>query len=194
MSAIKMGSDWYYVSKLNPSCADTKYLVHSEGAGFMANLGKDVVPAHPWYFDGLLFRDLTERVHIGGPKESAAVGYFAFAAGPDKYIIDLVGLGDPLLARLQPANTAYYLPDDWHSGHFYRMEPIGYRESVRDGNNQLEEPGLNEYYDHLLTIIRGPIFSWERFKVIYHMNMGHYDHLLDYYNDNIKKARRVGIL
>ena len=41
------------------------------------------------------------------------------------------------------------------------------------------DAALAEYYTHLSTIIRGPIWSAERWREIFAMNLGRYDHLID---------------
>lgn len=190
ISSIRMGTTWYKIPCQDMSYLDAKYFVHEEGGGLVGNLSKDTVPDHVWYHEGLKFRNRPEKARSGGAEEGPAIGYFAYAAGPDKYIIDIVGLGDPLLARLPAYNTVLFLPSDWHSGHFYRAEPTGYIESVREGGNRLEEPMLRLYYDYLLKIITGPVFDRERFLHIYNMNVGKYEYLKSSYISDVYKMRR----
>ncbi len=97
-----------------------------------------------------------------------ALGYFA---GPHVYVVDEVGLGDPLLARL-PARRP------WRIGHFTRDIPAGYVESIESGENRIEDPGVAAYYDRLRTMTRGPLRGLDRFRVIAAMNLGRYEHLL----------------
>ena len=48
-------------------------------------------------------------------------GIFSFYAGPDVHIVDLFGMGDPLIARLPIENI-----NEWRIGHFERRFPNGY--------------------------------------------------------------------
>jgi arabinofuranosyltransferase len=102
------------------------------------------------------------------------VGMFGYAAGPDLYVVDWFGLGDPLLARL-PASGP------WRIGHFRRNLPDGYIQTLRTGQNQIRDPGVAAYYDALVLITRGPVFSLARLRAIVAMQLGQYDHWLDQY-------------
>jgi arabinofuranosyltransferase len=104
-----------------------------------------------------------------------SIGVYGYYAGPDVYIMDKVCLSDPLRARLPAYNG-------WRIGHFRRPIPAGYEESVQDGFvNHIREPHLHEYYDKLLLVTHGDLFSLERFKTIVEFNLGAYDHLIDEY-------------
>jgi arabinofuranosyltransferase len=104
-----------------------------------------------------------------------SIGIYGFYAGPDVYIMDKVCLSDPLRSRL-PAFSS------WRIGHFRRPYPDGYTESIEAGFvNQIREPHLHEYYDKLLLVTRGDLFSIERLKTILEFNLGTYDHLIDEY-------------
>ncbi|MCE9644365.1 MAG: hypothetical protein K8S20_00075 [Chloroflexi bacterium] len=101
------------------------------------------------------------------------VGLFGYFAGPSVYILDTLAIGDPLLARL-PVRK-----DDWRIGHFRRPLINGYFETLETGQNQIENPYLAEYYDKLKAVISGPIWSVERFKLIWGFNIGQYDDLIE---------------
>lgn len=103
-----------------------------------------------------------------------AVGYFGWLAGPRVHVIDQLGLGDPLLARL-PAEPA------WRIGHFERAVPAGYFESVDAGRNAIDDPDLRAYYDRLALVTRGPIWSLPRVRAIAGLNLGRFDHWLEAY-------------
>jgi arabinofuranosyltransferase len=104
-----------------------------------------------------------------------SIGIYGFYAGPDVYIMDKVCLSDPLRSRLPVSGS-------WRIGHFRRQYPVGYAESIEDGFvNHIREPHLHEYYDHLLLVTRGNLFSLERLKTIFEFNMGTYDPLLKEY-------------
>lgn len=127
------------------------------------------MPSHEYVEDGKSYRASGEK----GPKVHGSVGFRGFYGGPDVYIIDYYALADPLLARL-PAR----FDPNWRIGHFARFRPEGYAEAAKGDPMQLKDAGLQEYYAHLLTITRGPLFSAERWKEILAMNFGRYEHLL----------------
>lgn len=101
------------------------------------------------------------------------VGMTGYAAGPDIHVIDLLALTDPLLARIP-----YEPHDDFRIGHFHRDAPAGYELSIRTGRNRLRDPCLHAYYDALLPVIRGPIFTLERWQAIWGFHTGKYDWLM----------------
>jgi arabinofuranosyltransferase len=103
-----------------------------------------------------------------------AIGISGFCSGPHVYLIDRLGLGDPLMARLPPL----YNPN-WRVGHLWRDVPKGYVETVRQGKNQIKDEGLAAYYDQLSLITQGPIWSAVRLQAIPRMLLGRYDRLID---------------
>jgi arabinofuranosyltransferase len=127
---------------------------------------------------GQQLRDKPQRVFVGGAFGGPAIGYVGFAAGPEKYFIDTVGLSDPLLSRL-PVNLSSEEGDPSRPGHFYRSVPKGYVESLSRDENLIEDPDIHDYYSIVRTITRGPLFDSQRFRYIVEMNFGRYDHLLD---------------
>jgi arabinofuranosyltransferase len=130
-----------------------------------------------WYLLGNAAREQKEQVLL-----FHATGMFGFAAGPKKYIIDDFALSDPLLARLPVKNKEKLWP-----GHFERKLPDGYVESITCSKNLIKDPFLNLYYDKILNITRGPIFSRTRCMDILYMNMGKFDYLIIAYLENQKK-------
>jgi arabinofuranosyltransferase len=101
------------------------------------------------------------------------VGILGYHAGPDKYVIDVFGHGDPLLARL-PASDMFYF--EFSIGNPRRDIPEGYLESCETGENRIVDPELREYYDRLLRLTRGPIFDLQRLGDIYEFTFGKYRH------------------
>ncbi len=92
--------------------------------------------------------------------------------GPYIHLLDECALADPLLARL----PAVFNPD-WRTGHYRRVIPEGYRESLETSSNQLRDPGLHRFYDQLRLITRSDrLFTRERLAAIVAMNLGRYDH------------------
>ncbi|MBK9240041.1 MAG: hypothetical protein IPL75_07190 [Acidobacteria bacterium] len=91
--------------------------------------------------------------------------------GPRTYMLDECALADPLMARL-PA----VWKEEWRPGHYRRMVPDGYRESVQQDRNLLRDPGLAEYYTALRTVVRDPsLWSRDRLRTIWRMNLGQLD-------------------
>jgi arabinofuranosyltransferase len=84
-------------------------------------------PNHDWVQDGLNAR--AERVVATG-----SVGFFGYFAGPDLFVIDLLGLADPLLARLPPADPS------WRIGHFGRYIPAGYQKRPLAASTKSKTP------------------------------------------------------
>ena len=110
-------------------------------------------------------------------------GYYA---GPDVFIIDGMGLGDALLARLPAIADPL-----WRIGHYRRTIPDGYKETLSTGEPSFLDQSLGQYYSYLLKIIRGPLFTRERWKLIWRFNTGYYNHLIkqcDYAYPNRQKV------
>ncbi len=103
-----------------------------------------------------------------------AIGAVGFFNGPELHVIDVMGLADPLLARLPAVRN-----NAWRIGHFKRAVPDGYSESVRDALSRIRDPQLARFDDKLRIVTRGPVFSWERFKEIWALNTGAYADLID---------------
>jgi arabinofuranosyltransferase len=126
-------------------------------------------PRHVWVHAALQAREQAPTVVVRD-----SVGFYGLYAGPEVHVIDLHGLGDAFLARIPPVRRP-----EWRVGHFPRAIPEGYVETIATGGNQLADPELAAYYDHLAVIIRGPIFSRDRFAAIIKMNLGFYDALIE---------------
>lgn len=102
-------------------------------------------------------------------------GVFGFFAGHDVYVIDYLALSDPLLARL-PA----FRDTNWRIGHFRRVVPDGYLTSIYTKSGVFDDESLSVYYEKLLLVISGGLFSKERLQAIWELNTGQYDYLIDY--------------
>jgi arabinofuranosyltransferase len=139
-------------------------------------------PTHCWVDQGRDAQARGIRVVVKGN-----VGYFAYYAGRDVYVVDPGALTDPLLARLPAVRMR-----PWRIGHFTRVIPEGYAETLADGENHLADPKLAEYYDHLSYVVRGPLFDRERLREIWRINTGAYNHLIDFgaYRESPPLARR----
>ena len=127
------------------------------------------LPDHLWYREGISFRNSPEKVSVQG-----SIGFYGFAAGPTKYVLDRNALSDPLLARLPVSESLYF---EFYAGHFFRDLPNGYIESRRERRNLLVDPLLHDYYDKLMNVTAGPIFSSARVRDIWDLNFGRYRRL-----------------
>lgn len=128
---------------------------------------KGLFPNHIYTREGYEFK-LSEHplCHRG------TIGIFGYHLGINKTIIDLLALGDPLLARL-PCHK------NWRIGHYLRKEPEGYVESIVTGESRLKNPNINAYYTKLKILTQQEdLFTFERLKTIVLFNLGAYDHLL----------------
>lgn len=94
---------------------------------------------------------------------SAGLGW-----GPMTHMLDECALADPLLSRL----PAVFNPE-WRAGHFRRMIPDQYRESLEQRTNRLTDPALHALYEDLRVITRSrQLFSTERLAAIWRVNTG----------------------
>jgi arabinofuranosyltransferase len=131
-------------------------------------------PGQEWVKLGKQLRDEGEAVYVG-----KGIGYLGYYAGPKVHIMDIFGIADPLLARLPAAPEK-----TWRIGHFKRNIPPGYVQTFRDQQNDIKDVSLRSYYDHLSLIIRGPLWSSERWQAIWNMNTGQYNYLIDSYTES----------
>ncbi len=138
--------------------------------GLLRALQQPDLPDHDWALEGRAARQAAPAV-----VEKGSVGFYGYFVGPDAYVVDLLGLGNPLLARLPPADP------DWRIGHFGRLMPDGYRETLETGENRIVDPRLATYYDKLALVIRGDLLDSERLRAIWEINTGAYDDCLDAY-------------
>jgi arabinofuranosyltransferase len=129
------------------------------------------LPDHLWYREGISFRNSSEKVSVQG-----SIGFFGYTAGPTKYVIDRNALSDPLLARLPVSESLYF---EFYAGHFFRDLPGGYIETRREQRNLLTDPLLHDYYDRLINVTAGPIFTWARARDVWELNFGRYRRLHD---------------
>jgi arabinofuranosyltransferase len=127
-------------------------------------------PDHDWAQEGR-----AARIQSPGVVEKGSVGFYGYFAGPEIHVVDLLGLADPLLARLPPVDP------HWSIGHFGRRAPEGYIETLATGENHIRDPNLAVYYDKLSLVTRGNLFNLRRLGEIWKLNTGAYDRYLDAY-------------
>ncbi len=123
----------------------------------------------------------TGRTRIGTPHPvtvldtCGGLGNAGLQWGPYTHLLDTCALADPLLARMPSVWN-----EDWRAGHFRRVIPTGYRESLQSGTNQLTDTWLAAYYDQIRLITRSAsLFSAARLKAIARMNEGKDDWLIN---------------
>ncbi|WP_246052670.1 hypothetical protein [Leptospira semungkisensis] len=90
---------------------------------------------------------------------TGVIGFFL----PTQYIIDIVALGDPLLARIKGKGRV---------GHKIRHLPLGYFESVGANENEIFDPNLKEYYDSIILLTRGNLFDPRRLGAFWEFQFG----------------------
>ncbi|MDB9494453.1 hypothetical protein PN441_00740 [Spirulina major CS-329] len=122
------------------------------------------------------------------------LGNESLRAGPNVHFVDTCGLVDALLVRLpsqvvgenlQAPKTVFSfmklvynalfesLPVSWVNefgwriGHVERAIPKGYIESIQQGENRIEDEAIAHLYDQIKQVISGPIWSLERFKLVW---------------------------
>jgi arabinofuranosyltransferase len=114
-----------------------------------------------WVADGVRAKKDGARVSV-----YRNIGYYGYFAGPGVHVIDPYGIGDPLLARL-PFDPS----SGWASGHFLRQVPEGYQEAALDGG-VVKNPAIQEYWQKLELVTRGPLFTRARWREIARFNLG----------------------
>jgi arabinofuranosyltransferase len=137
-----------------------------ESSGLLKTHRGQQRPDNPMVFDGLELRRQGRQVVVRD-----GIGFTGYFAGPEVHIVDIFALADPLLARL-PANPQSRI------GHFLRDVPVGYPETLQTGTNQIADPDLAAYYEHLRLVISGPLWSVERMTTLVELLLGRFDHLL----------------
>lgn len=106
------------------------------------------------------------------------VGLIGYYSGPEVYILDANALADPFRARLPGIRRGdFNLPGRmaWRPGHVRRPRPAGFVDSLKSGDNRIEDPGLARFYDATRLVTRGPLWSQARWREIWRLNTGAYD-------------------
>jgi arabinofuranosyltransferase len=111
------------------------------------------------------------------------IGMLGYYVGHDVHIVDVMGLADPLLARLPvttPDGDSLYghqrneLGRFWRIGHLDRAVPPGYVQSLATGENRVEHPALARYYEAVRSLTRAPLWSRDRWRVLLAFQAGKY--------------------
>ncbi|TAH20961.1 MAG: hypothetical protein EAZ08_04435 [Cytophagales bacterium] len=122
------------------------------------------------FFKFLLINDINECIAVGKQGDRAimggGIGMIGICRGKNCSVVDSLALAEPLLARL-PAKD---LQNGFFPGHVLRKMPKGLLASHQQNTNLLADKALAAYYDKILLISRGEIFSWQRFRYIWLLN------------------------
>jgi arabinofuranosyltransferase len=121
---------------------------------------------HGWCQDSL--EQLRQGQHVTAAYN---MGFRGYCLGTKDILVDLLGITDPLLARM-PHNPS---DKNWRPGHYRRLIPAGYCSSLAQGRNALVDLDAASYYDALRLITTSePLFSRARLLAIWQMNTGQY--------------------
>ncbi len=135
-------------------------------------------PKHGWRWAGETLDGTPRRGDVRAVTVKSNVGLRGYYASHDAVIVDSMGLADPLLSRI-PARRVV----DWRIGHFSRGLPDGYTQSLRSGENRLEDPVLAALWDDLRLVSTAPLLDGDRLAAIWRLNTGHHavDHDAAFY-------------
>ncbi|MCA9598542.1 MAG: hypothetical protein KC776_34765 [Myxococcales bacterium] len=151
-----------YQCSVPPSGIVDERACYVEHTGLLRNLRRPGFQEHDYFLKGAAWRKSHQRVVA-----SSLVGLAGFAAGPEVHVVDTYALTDPLLARIP-----FSAGEKWRIGHWSRPIPAGYLESLEHGDDEIKDSTLREYYQHLRRVVRGPLWSGERWRSIWLLNSG----------------------
>ncbi|TGK01148.1 hypothetical protein EHQ53_14320 [Leptospira langatensis] len=109
---------------------------------------------------------------------TGVIGFFL----PTEYIIDIVALGDPLLARIKGKGRV---------GHKIRHLPLGYFESVGSGENRISDPQLKEYYDSIILLTRGDLLDERRWGAFWEFQFGSKRKYIGPYSIDVDREKKM---
>ena len=138
---------------------------------------------HPWSRQGFVLRERARHDTSARVQEIDAIGHVGYFAGPAVHIIDHWALADALIARLPAAFGRY--------GHFPRVIPRGYMETLHSGLNLIADPNLASYFEELSLATRAPLWAPGRLHAIWRLNTGAWAQNLDRYA--YVRARQLSI-
>lgn len=156
----------YRLGVFDPDVINTDGIADERGFYFattglvVARPGQDM-PVADWRAQGEQARK-APGVYV---RES--IGMFGYYAGPGVTVVDQLALADPLLARL-PIDRS----QPWRIGHFLRLLPAGYLESLQQGRDLIADPRLADFYRKLALVSRGPLWDPQRLHAILQLNLG----------------------
>ncbi|NSW51799.1 MAG: hypothetical protein HPY85_04795 [Anaerolineae bacterium] len=158
--------NWEYVETWKDGIVNERHFYYSE-TGLLRNNKWNTVPTFPWVEEGKQYREMAEK--SGGEllfvtRES--VGFAGYYAGPNVYIVDILGLGTALTAQVPP----YYDPN-WRIGHLKRIVPEGYSDAIINQDATLfSEGGYREVAEDILMVTTGKPFSRTWWVAVWNVN------------------------
>lgn len=122
-----------------------------QGTGLIASKGRKM-PTNEKVELGKNIKKNTNEFFV-----ALTMGFNGFYAGPQKHLLDRYAITDPFLAQLPEV----YQPN-WRPGHYMRIIPSGYLESLQKHENHLEDPKLKVLYEVMLMLTYEPIWTRQR--------------------------------
>ena len=144
---------------LSTGIADERSVYH-EHLGLLPTWQTGSWKTHPWLQLGFRFKG------HDGPFVRCAVGMTPFASGGNPHWVDPLALTEPFLARLPSRSNV-------RVGHYERVFPAGYLESVAAGQNLIVDPILAALYEDVQLVTRGSLLTRGRMSAIWRLNFGH---------------------
>lgn len=159
-------SSWGTMDLIDPYGISDERLVYYPRMGLMTEGRKKLPPGSG--FAGSDWRyDQTKPVTV---KPVVRLGVSGYQAGPNTHMIDSFGLADPLMVYMPLIDR-----NNWRIGHFEHVIPDGYLESIESGNNQISNKDIAQFYDQLSIVIKGDLFTYDRWVAIIKLNTGQYN-------------------
>lgn len=124
-------------------------------------------PVPPWGQPGIKNKDQAQRDGIPVAVVTYEAGMTGYYAGPAVHIVDVLALTSPFLARLPAIPGA-------RVGHYRRLLPSGYSETVLDSVPATPVPALRPLLNDVTLATRAPLFAEERWDAIWRLFSGHY--------------------
>lgn len=104
---------------------------------------------------------------------SCNIGMLGYYMEKKFHIIDPYALADPFLVGFPIRRQNQRI------GHFERSVPYDYVLSLLNSKNEFTHHIAREYYDDVVLISRGDLFSYDRLKAVVRINTGYYSRKLD---------------
>jgi len=112
---------------------------------------------------------------VASTQTCGGAGMVSYLRGTDAYVLDPCALGDAFLARL-PTMGAH--TTRWRIGHFRRVIPGGYTQTLTSRQNLITSRDLGAYYERLRAVISWDLLDPRRLGYLWAMAWGSHDDLL----------------
>ena len=150
------------------------------GAGLITERPFRTSPANSLVEDGRNLNKTPGKFYLAGQ-----LGFLGYYAGPEKHVLDRYAITDPFLAQI----PSVYMPDE-RPGHYRRVFPEGYIESLTEGGNRIQDEDAADLYRSVQQVTEGDIWTTERWEAIMELNFSRkYRHGLsgDYWHIPVKE-------